>query len=192
MKTLLSCTLVCKRWRRSATLNYCWYKHYQSTFLSDTFDPNDPSPSINSNSNTAPAGSILSPDSGLIIPPLGSATAKWTRRESRTDWKNAYGKARRQEAKDLERQNSPLMAALGSGSGRSTPTRTQRLADAGLQTTRDMREQQWAQEQAQIGYTKNEMREYYKSATNKGGKVKGKRAKGGAKTGSVGDGGLWE
>lgn len=57
-------------------------------------------------------------------------------------------------------------------------------------TTHEARMEQWKQE-ADAQYTKQEMRDYYKSGA-KGGKFKGKREKGGVKTGAMGDGGLWE
>lgn len=50
--------------------------------------------------------------------------------------------------------------------------------------------QQW-KEESDAQWTKQEMRDYYKSGA-KGGKFKGKREKGGVKTGAAGDGGLWE
>ncbi|KDN41775.1 hypothetical protein K437DRAFT_258124 [Tilletiaria anomala UBC 951] len=210
---LLSCSLVCKRWRRSATLNYCWYKQYQSTFggLSDSnaFDPSVSGPSITSVTSLAgPVGTCeRMAENGIVLPPLGSGEAKWTRRESRTDWKNMYGKARRQEAKDAARAalaNSngggslPFLggtSASRSGSGTSTPSRSQRLADAGIRTARDVREQQWAElkaAEAAPRISKSEMREHYKGLGSKGGKVKGKTGKGGVKTGTAGDGGLWD
>ena len=49
---------------------------------------------------------------------------------------------------------------------------------------------QW-QAEHDAGYTKQEMRDYYKAGP-KGGKFKGKREKGGVKTGAAGDGGLWQ
>ena len=154
--TLVSCSLVSKRWRRSATLNFCWYRLYQRTFGS------------------------LQHDSTL--PAWGSGGARWTRRESKTDWKTSFTKSRRIADRDAER--SPI------GSGTSTPTRTQRMANAGIQTATEFRMNQWEQE-SNAAYSKAEMREYYK-AGNKGGKVKGKTGRGGVKTGLAGDGGLWQ
>lgn len=157
LDSLLSCAAVCKRWRRSATLNYCWYRHYQHAYSSADL----------------PA-----------MPVWGSGGAKWTRRESKTDWKTQYGKQKRIEQKDAARAESLPT------SGNVTPSRSQRLQDAGIQTAQQIRMQQWKEEE-EAGYTKQEMRDYYKSGA-KGGKFKGKREKGGVKTGSAGDGGLWE
>lgn len=159
--SLLSCSAVCKRWRRSATLNYCWYRHYQHTYSSTSLDSNLPS-----------------------IPAWGSGGAKWTRRESKTDWKTQYGKQKRIEQKDAARAESLPT------SGNVTPSRSQRLQDAGIQTAQQIRMQQWKEEE-EAGFSKQEMRDYYKSGA-KGGKFKGKREKGGVKTGSAADGGLWE
>jgi len=161
VESLLACSGVCKRWRRSATLNYCWYRHYQHTYSSTSLD------------SAIPA-----------LPPWGSGGAKWTRRESKTDWKTQFGKQKRIEAKDAARAESLP------GSGTATPSRTQRMQDAGIKTAHEARMEQWKQEE-EAGYTKQEMRDYYKSGA-KGGKFKGKREKGGVKTGAAGDGGLWE
>ncbi|SNX83868.1 uncharacterized protein MEPE_02576 [Melanopsichium pennsylvanicum] len=161
VESLLSCSGICKRWRRSATLNYCWYRHYQHNFSSTSLD------------SAMPA-----------LPPWGTGGAKWTRRESKTDWKTKFGKQKRIEAKDAARAESLP------GSGTTTPSRTQRMQDAGIMTTHEARMQQWKQEE-DAQWTKQEMRDYYKSGA-KGGKFKGKREKGGVKTGATGDGGLWE
>ncbi|EPQ30381.1 uncharacterized protein PFL1_01907 [Pseudozyma flocculosa PF-1] len=162
VSTLVSCSQVNRHWRRSATLNYCWYRTYQHAFSVDSLSTSQPE-----------------------LPPWGSGGAKWTRKESRTDWKTAYAKARRIEAREAERAESLP------GSGATTPSRTQRMQERGILTAHEFRMEQWKAEQ-ESGSTKNEMREYYKSAGNKGGKVKGKRAKGGVKTNAEGDGGLWQ
>lgn len=161
VESLLACSGVCKRWRRSATLNYCWYRHYQHNFSATSLDSAVP-----------------------MLPAWGGGGAKWTRRESKTDWKTQYGKQKRIEAKDAARAESLP------GSGTATPSRTQRMQDAGILTTHEARMQQWKQEE-DAQWTKQEMRDYYKSGA-KGGKFKGKREKGGVKTGAAGDGGLWE
>lgn len=79
-------------------------------------------------------------------------------------------------------------------SGYSTPSRSQKLKEMGLITHSEKREQEWKiqKEEQEKGYSKDEMRDYYKGLGNKGGKVKGKKGKGGVKTGSVDDGGIWE
>ncbi|EST05134.1 F-box domain protein [Kalmanozyma brasiliensis GHG001] len=159
VESLLSCSGVSKRWRRSATLNYCWYRHYQHAFSAT--------------------------DSSLpALPAWGSGGAKWTRRESKTDWKTQFGRQKRIEARDAARAESLP------GSGTTTPSRTQKMQDAGILTTHEARMQQWKQEE-EAQWTKQEMRDYYKAGA-KGGKFKGKREKGGVKTGAAGDGGLWE
>lgn len=77
------------------------------------------------------------------------------------------------------------------GSGAATPSRSQRLRDEGIVTPSEMRQEEWAQ-QDDTTFTKDEMREWYKSqGGSKGGKLKGKRGKGGAKTGAD-DGSLWQ
>ncbi|SPO45555.1 uncharacterized protein PSANT_03241 [Moesziomyces antarcticus] len=159
--SLIACSGVSKRWRRSATLNFCWYRHYQQAFSATSLESNMPP-----------------------IPAWGSGGAKWTRRESKTDWKTQYAKQKRIEARDAARAESLP------GSGSVTPSRTQRMQDAGIMTTHEARMQQWQAEQ-DAGYSKQEMRDYYKAGP-KGGKFKGKREKGGVKTGAAGDGGLWQ
>ena len=161
VESLIACSGVSKRWRRSATLNYCWYRHHQHTFSSTSID--SPLPAL---------------------PAWGSGGAKWTRRESKTDWKTQFGRQKRMQAKDAARAESLP------GSGTVTPSRTQKMQDAGILTTHEARMQQWKQEE-DAQWTKQEMRDYYKSGA-KGGKFKGKREKGGVKTGAAGDGGLWE
>lgn len=161
VESLLACSGVSRRWRRSATLNYCWYRHYQHTFSATSLD------------TALPA-----------IPAWGSGGAKWTRRESKTDWKTQFARQKRMQLKDAARAESLP------GSGTTTPSRTQRMQDAGIMTTHEARMQQWKQE-LEAEWTKQQMRDYYKSGA-KGGKFKGKREKGGVKTGAAGDGGLWE
>jgi hypothetical protein len=158
---LVACSGVCRRWRRSATLNYAWYRHYQHAFATTSLD-------------------------SALPPPPGwrSGGAKWTRRESKTDWKTQYAKQKRLDAKDAARSDSLP------GSGTVTPSRSQRMHDAGILTTQEARMQQWQHEQ-DAQWSKQEMRDYYKSGA-RGGKFKGKREKGGVKTGAEGDGGLWQ
>jgi hypothetical protein len=157
--SLIPLSLVNKRYRRSATLNYCWYKQCQATSLQQDFSATS----------------------------LGSGGgAKWTRRESKIDWKSQYAKQKRMEAREMQRLESLP------GSGTTTPSRTQRLQEQGVKTHREMREEEW-NSQENAGYSKTEMREWYKGqAGSKGGKIKGKTGKGGIKTGSAGDGSLWE
>lgn len=150
---------MCKRWRRSATINYCYFVWARAQALEEA--------------GTNP------------IPAFGSAGARWTRRESKIDWLSHIARQKRIEARDEAR------AASMPGSGTATPSRTQRLAEQGVQTAAARNEERWQAEQAQE-WSKADMREYYKTAGNKGGKLRGKRNKGGVKTGSEADGGLWE
>jgi len=64
----------------------------------------------------------------------------------------------------------------------------------GIKTNSERREEEWKEQdrRREEGYSKEEMREYYKGLGNKGGKVRNKSGKGGNKTGSLGDGGIWE
>ncbi|UZJ52467.1 hypothetical protein CBS101457_001787 [Exobasidium rhododendri] len=159
LSTLLSLSLVNKRYRRSATLNYCWYKQCQLNSVHEEI---------------------------VATSTDGGGAAKWTRRESKIDWKSQYAKQKRIEAREVQRLESLP------GSGTTTPSRTQRLKDQGVKTHKEMREEEW-NSQENVGYSKTEMREWYKGqAGTKGGKVKGKTGKGGVKTGSAGDGSLWE
>lgn len=166
---LIACSGVSKRWRRSATLNYCWYLQCRR------------GRSVQEDGRGA----------AVVEPPSGGF--KWTRRESKTDWKMHYMLERRLVARDEERATrNPLLT--GGSSGYSTPSRSQRLRDEGIKTPNTVRQEQWAaqDEASSVGYSKNEMREYYKSQGTRGGKMRGKTGKGGHKTGSVGDGSLWE
>lgn len=88
------------------------------------------------------------------------------------------------EAKEKARIDAMPMAAT------IAPSRTQKLQDAGGMTTHEARMQQWKQEE-DAQWSKQDMRDYYKAGA-KGGKFKGKREKGGVKTGAAGDGGLWQ
>lgn len=182
-RDLLSLARVSKRYRRSATLNYCWYRQCLA------LDPDDPQ------SSGAPSSAAMAntPSSSSA-----TATAHWTRRESRTDWKMEYVRRLQRAHKDRLRADD-LGALSGAGSrstsGYVTPTRTQRLADSGVKTARDMREEQWEEEdkQAQAGYTKNEMRAFYKEqGGSKGGKAKGVKAKSGKGASRAGTDDLWE
>lgn len=114
--------------------------------------------------------------------------ATWTRRASKTDWKTQYAKQRRMEAREQRRLESLP------GSGTATPSRSQRLRDEGVKTASESRQEEWnAQREAEeVGFSKNEMRDWYKAqGGTKGGKLKGKRQKGGAKAGAD-NASLWE
>lgn len=104
------------------------------------------------------------------------------------DWKAEYARRRRQEEKDRLREESLP------GSGTATPSRSQRLMDACVKTARDVREEQWQSEaEMEVGYTKNELRAFYKEAGgSKGGKAKGVKAKSGKGQCRAGNDDLWE
>ncbi|CAO1638161.1 unnamed protein product [Parajaminaea phylloscopi] len=174
VRDLLALSLVCRRYRRSATLNYCWYRQCLAQFDSEDAGAN----------SAAVAG--LGSASSSSTP--AAAGAHWTRRESKMDWKAEYGRRRRQEEKDRLRGESLP------GSGTATPSRSQRLADSGVKTARDTREEQWqAEAQTEANYTKNELRAFYKEAGgSKGGKAKGVKAKSGKGQSRAGDDALWE
>lgn len=158
ISSLISLSLINKRYRRSATLNYCWYRQCHSSAMDETYT------------------SALS----------SGGSAKWTRRESKIDWKSHYAKQKRMEAREAQRLESLP------GSGTATPSRSQRLRDEGIKTPKEIREEEWSAQES-VGYSKGEMREWYKSqGGTKGGKIKGKTGKGGVKTGLANDGSLWE
>lgn len=167
MTALRSCSLVSKRWRRSATLNYCWYTYVHSDVLT----------------GGGPGGA-----SAPVLPAFGSGGARWTRRESKVDWLTHLASQRQREARALAREMGTPM----SGSGTNTPTRSQRLEDSGARTAAVRNEEKWTAEEQSSQWSKTELRDYYKSQGTKGGKLKGKSGKGGVKTGSREDGGLWE
>ena len=157
VSSLIALSQVNKRYRRSATLNYCWYKQCNK-------------------------GTMVEEQAEDLV---SSGGAKWTRRASKMDWKTQYAKQRKMEAKEQQRLESLP------GSGAVTPSRTQRLRDEGIKTASEQRQDEW-REQEQQGYTKEEMRDWYKQqGGTKGGKLKGKRGKGGSKTGAD-DGSLWD
>lgn len=156
VSALISLSQVNKRYRRSATLNYCWYRQCNKNAMVEEQTDD-----------------------------VGSGGAKWTRRASKMDWKTQYAKQKKMEAKEQNRLESLP------GSGTVTPSRTQRLRDEGIKTASEQRQDEW-REQEQQGYSKEEMRDWYKQqGGTKGGKLKGKRGKGGSKTG-MDDGSLWE
>ncbi|PWN44547.1 hypothetical protein IE81DRAFT_10205 [Ceraceosorus guamensis] len=171
VQALRSCSLVCRRWRRSATLNYCWYRIVQSQSMQGDSTPSGPSSTLLDVVNSTSTG----------------AGARWTRRESKVDWLTSYGKQKQREARDEARYGS----SSGNSSGYATPSRSQRLADAGIQTAKDRNEERWQAEE-NSEWSKQDMRDYYKNQGSRGGKLRGKSGKGGAKTGSANDGGLWE
>lgn len=122
----------------------------------------------------------------FAAPITANGGAKWTRRESKIDWKSHYAKQKQMEAREIQRLESLP------GSGTTTPSRTQRLREEGIRTPRDIREEEWNSQES-VGFSKGEMREWYKSqGGTKGGKLRGKTGKGGVKTGSANDGSLWE
>lgn len=175
VETLTECSLVSRHWRRSATLNYAWFRHWQEE---ERLEANIPKG----------YGSYESTLSGLILPPLGQGGAKWTKRQSRTDWKKAYSRAVRAK---LEPGRRDYLASHGIRTGASrvqvaeNKTRSERLADSGVLSTTAARQKQWADEaRADAAYygNKEDVRDAYKSYGSKGGKVKGKTGKGGAKT----------
>ncbi len=213
LQALLACSRVCRRWRRSATLNYAWYRHYLAAYLEPAraFGGNAAAAryaSLQAAERAAPPGSTRSELSGLMLPPLtlgnggggGGGGARWTRRESRTDWKVSYAKRALQEARDEQRQDALFAAGLartgaggGGAHGSDALNRSQRLDEQGVQTASVQRQEQWRKEAAAAEeYSKKEARDWYKQQGARGGKVKGKRQKGGVKTGSAQDGGLWE
>lgn len=158
ISSLISLSQVNKRYRRSATLNYCWYKQCNK-------------------------GAMVEEEAEDLASASGGA--KWTRRASKMDWKTQYAKQKKMEAKEQQRLESLP------GSGAVTPSRTQRLRDEGIKTASEQRQEEW-REQEQQGYSKEEMRDWYKEqGGTKGGKLKGKRGKGGQKTGAN-DGSLWD
>lgn len=177
-RDLLSLSAVCRRYSKSQTLNYCWYRQVLSQFDSQDAGSNS---SYNSPAMTPNPSSSSS-----------TAGAHWTRRESRTNWKQEYIKKKRLAEREYARENNLFS---GSSSGYTTPSRSQRLADSGVKTASTVREEQWKEdaEKEQVGYSKNEMREYYKEmGGSKGGKGKGVKAKSGKGGTRAADEGLWE
>ncbi|CAO1633177.1 unnamed protein product [Jaminaea pallidilutea] len=170
-RDLLSLSRVCRRYARSATLNYCWYRQCLAQFDSEDAG-------VNSSAHV----------SGIASATNAVNSAHWTRRESKMNWKVEYARRRRQEQKDRDREFSLP------GSGTTTPSRSQKLADAGVKTARDVRQEQWdAEAQSDAGYTKNELRAFYKEAGgSKGGKGKGVKAKSGKGASRAGADDLWE
>lgn len=125
--------------------------------------------------------------------------AHWTRRESKTDWKREYIRRIQQAEKDrLREEGLPFSSGGGSSSnsGAATPSRSQRLADSGVKTAHDVKQEQWEQEEQDAqsqGYSKNELRAFYKEAGgSKGGKGKGVKAKSGKGGSRAGADDLWE
>lgn len=185
MRELIALSVVSKRYRRSATLNYCWYR--QCLGLSD---------SENTSTNTGVFGNTTAMQTSLSSSSSASTAARWTRRESRTDWKKEYIRRKQQAEKDRLREEGLLsVGGSGAASGTATPSRSQRLADSGVKTARETRQEQWDQEAAdsQQNFSKNELRAYYKEqGGSKGGKAKGVKAKSGKGANRAGADDLWE
>ncbi|KAG8904689.1 hypothetical protein FRB99_001330 [Tulasnella sp. 403] len=91
---------------------------------------------------------------------------KWTRRESKQNWRITYLDSKRRAAKEnqlLGGSRSPYFYS-------STPSYT----GSGYQTPREIREEKWRAEAEDSRPTKNEMREMYKELNGRKSKAKSK------------------
>ncbi|CAO1614444.1 unnamed protein product [Sympodiomycopsis kandeliae] len=193
LRELMALSVVNRRYRRSATLNYCWYRLCTRENDLETVATNSSvfGNTIGTQSSLASSGGYTNSNSNLS----SSTTAKWTRRESKTDWKKQYIKRKQQEEKDRLRSEGLFESFSNTVSGSNTPSRSQRLQDAGVKTNSDIKQDQWNNEasEAEKGYTKNELRAYYKeTGGSKGGKAKGLKPKSGKGANRAGVDDLWE
>ncbi|KAG2364707.1 hypothetical protein BDR07DRAFT_1607934 [Suillus spraguei] len=87
---------------------------------------------------------------------------KWTRRESKQNWRLTY-------IKSVSNRSPPSSPLPSRGSGRTSPSQS------GYQTPRELREEQWRQEElTQSRPGKVEMREMYKELGGRKSRTKGK------------------
>ncbi|KAI5450535.1 hypothetical protein NCC49_002991 [Naganishia albida] len=134
IKSLARCNRVCKRWRKSSTLNYTWFLHCRSlTLLKPTtpqrLQPGDPDPD-DPNSGYDPyakhRGLPL-----LTTPVPASATPQWSKRESKKEWRPVFRDLATRKDTHLTPARDPLnvdvdalsasVSDAGGGSGYSTP-----------------------------------------------------------------------
>jgi len=92
---------------------------------------------------------------------------KWTRRESKQNWRVVFLDNRKKVAKE---NGDYLGANYYVRTGASTPS----YAGSGYQTPREIREEKWKQEADETKPTKNEMRDMYKELGGRKAKTKGK------------------
>ncbi|KIY72153.1 hypothetical protein CYLTODRAFT_418130 [Cylindrobasidium torrendii FP15055 ss-10] len=137
LRDLAKCSLVCRKWFKSQTLNYVWFQHYRKDNFQDQ-----------------------------SLPP-----GKWTKRESKENWRSTHLLSRRTAALESSGYSSP--STLASISNNMVFT------SSGYMTPREVKEERWKQEadQSSKGVSKNEMRDMYKELGGR--KVRGKGGLGG-------------
>lgn len=101
IRSLARCDRVCKRWHKSSNLNYIWFLHTRSLTLPsltskpttqtsqsedpDAFDPYDRRPTLS-----------------LSTPLPTSSTPQWSKRESKSAWKNTFKALATRREDDVE------------------------------------------------------------------------------------------
>ncbi|KAJ9111200.1 hypothetical protein QFC20_002694 [Naganishia adeliensis] len=167
IKSLARCNRVCKRWRKSSTLNYTWFLHCRSLTLPKPTttrrkllpaepDPDDP------NSGFDPYDKYRGLPQ-LATPVPASSTPQWSKRESKKEWRPIFQSLATRTDTDAEKRDSlqvdidALSATVSpGGSGYSTPTEA---AGSGGAVT--------------PAKSKKEMRAHYKSLGGRKSKAKG-------------------
>lgn len=127
IKTLARCERVCKKWKKSSTLNHVWYLQNRALLIPDLpksgeggknrklddevdfFDPYDKTPRL----------------SALPTPRMpSSSTLVWTKNESKVSWKTRFQQTFKRSDPDAEPEYDPLRVDIASlhSSGASTPS----------------------------------------------------------------------
>ncbi|WVR03553.1 hypothetical protein IAU60_000545 [Kwoniella sp. DSM 27419] len=128
IRALARCNRVCKRWRKSSTLNYVWFLQNRALVLpkillpeeaggktrkvdpeTEFFDPYDKTPRL----------------SALPTPPMPtSAQPQWTKMESKKDWRNTFKSTFKRTDPTAEPEVDTRRVDINSlhTSGYSTPT----------------------------------------------------------------------
>ncbi|KAI5885224.1 hypothetical protein EV122DRAFT_211457 [Schizophyllum commune] len=131
IRDLLKCTLVCKKWARSQTLNYVWYQHYRKENYNDDSLPSGKWTKRESkqnwrltylkSENHAPEGTSFTLSSGYASPMTGQQTPREMREEK---WKQEAEVTRpgklemRAKYKELGGRKARGKGKVGGGGGR--------------------------------------------------------------------------
>ncbi|KAG1814447.1 uncharacterized protein BJ212DRAFT_1463516 [Suillus subaureus] len=135
---LATCARVSRKWNKSQTLNYSKSNiYYLACFWFQHYRKE------NFHDENLPPG-------------------KWTRRESKQNWRMTY-------IKSVPNRSPPSSPLPSRGSGRTSPSQS------GYQTPKELKEEQWRQEElTQSRPGKLEMREMYKELGGRKSRTKGK------------------
>ncbi|WVQ80274.1 hypothetical protein IAT38_002379 [Cryptococcus sp. DSM 104549] len=179
VRSLARCDRVCKRWRKSSTLNYVWFLQNRALLLPritlpdsaggktrkldkeiEFFDPYDKTPRL----------------SALPPAPIPSSTQpQWTKMESKKEWKTQFKNTFKRTDPTAEPEVDHLRVDIASlhSSGFSTPNGGHGYAGQGSGSAA-----RWAEAEAESGMTATERkvaaREQYKALGGRKSKMKRK------------------